>query len=77
MIGCHTSRRSHTVGVSHVARAGLRGLIGEPSILRGMASEHGKIERSSTSHRVVVIDISMSTFKVMLPALTMRGCTMD
>ena len=34
-------------------------------------------ERSSMSHRVVVIDISMSTFEVVLPALTMRGCTMD
>jgi len=29
------------------------------------------------SHRVVVIDISMSTFEVVLPALTMRGCAMD
>jgi hypothetical protein len=64
MIGCHTSRRSHTVGVSHVARAGLRGLIGEPSILRGMASEHGKIERSSTSHRVAVIDILCPPLKL-------------
>ena len=29
------------------------------------------------SHRVVVIDIPMSTFEVVLPTLTMRGCTMD
>ena len=34
-------------------------------------------ERSSMSHRVVVIDILMSTFEVVLPALTMRGCTMN
>ena len=35
------------------------------------------IERLRISHRVVVIDMSMSTFEVMLPALTMRGCIMD
>ena len=34
-------------------------------------------ERSSMSHRVVVIDILMSTFEVVLPALTMRGYAMD
>ena len=34
-------------------------------------------ERLSMSHKVVVIDMSMSTFEVMLPALTMRGCIMD
>ena len=34
-------------------------------------------ERLSMSHRVVVIDMSMSTSEVMLPALTMRGSIMD
>ena len=34
-------------------------------------------ERLSMSHRVVVIDMSMSTFEVMLPALTMRVYIMD
>ena len=29
------------------------------------------------SHKVVVIGISMSTFEVVLLALTMRGCAMD
>ena len=29
------------------------------------------------SHRVVLIDISRSTFDVMLPNLTTRGCIMD
>ena len=29
------------------------------------------------SHKVVVIDIPMSTFEFMLPALMMRGCIMD
>ena len=32
-----------------------------------------KIERSSMSHRVVVIDISMSTFEAVLPAVTIGG----
>ena len=56
---------------------GLRGLIGEPSILRGMASEHGKIERSSTNHRVVVIDIFMSTSEAVLPAVMLGGGVVD
>jgi hypothetical protein len=34
-------------------------------------------ERLSMSHRVVLIDMSMFTFEVMFPALTMRGCIMD
>ena len=34
-------------------------------------------ERSSMSHRVVVIDKSLSTLEVVLPALTMRGCAME
>ena len=34
-------------------------------------------ERSSMSHRVVVIDNSLSTLEVVLPALILRGCTMD
>ena len=34
-------------------------------------------ERLSMSHRVVVIDMSMSTFEIMLLTLTMRGCIMD
>ena len=38
-----------------------------------IASEHGKIERSSMSHMIVVIDILMSTFETMPPAVTIRG----
>ena len=34
-------------------------------------------ERLSTSHRVVVIDIAMSTFEVMLLAVTIGGSIVD
>ena len=34
-------------------------------------------ERSSMSHKVVVIDNSLSTLEVVLSALRMRGCAMD
>jgi hypothetical protein len=34
-------------------------------------------ERLSTSHIVVVIDISMSTFEILLSALTMGGSMVD
>ena len=34
-------------------------------------------ERLSMNHRVVVIDMSMSTFEIMLSALTMRGSIVD
>ena len=40
-------------------------------------SRNTETESSSTSHRVVVIDNSLSTLEVVLPALTMRGCAMD
>ena len=55
---------------------GHRGLIGEPSMYRHVLGTR-MVERSSMSHRVVVIDISMSTFEAVLPAVTIGGGTVD
>ena len=42
-----------------------------------IVSEHGKIERSSMSHMIVVIDISMSTLETVPPAVTIGGGTVN
>ena len=49
MIECHTSRRSHTVGVSHVARAFTLKVIMASLACTDIASEHGdrKVEHES------------------------------
>ena len=75
-IGCQTYLRSHNVGVSHVAQAIRYRFILASLACTDMASEH-MTERLSTSHKVVVIDIAMSTFEVMLSAVTIGGSVMD
>ena len=49
----HSSLRSHTVGVSHVAHAYVRGCYGEPSIYQYMASEHKYRKVKHQSHAVM------------------------
>ena len=46
-------------------------------VCTNIASEHGKIERSSMSQIIVVIDISMSTFETVSPAVTFVGGTVN
>ena len=67
MIGCHTSRRWHTVGVSHVARAG--------SSIYGLETrEDRKIEHESQS---CCDRHFMSTFEAVLSAGMIGGGVVD
>ena len=64
----HSSLRLHTVGVSHVAHADTLRSNWRAYHIEYMASEHGKIERSSMSRMIVAIGKTLPTFEVILSA---------
>lgn len=77
MIGCHTSRRSHTVGVSHVARAGSSRFDWRAYHTQryGLGTrEVRKIEHESQS---CCDRHFMSIFEAMLPAVMIWGGVVD